>query len=314
MPTLLVEKRLGEILLLGYSIAGEETVIAAPELNVCFDIGKAPQEVLSCDHLCISHGHPDHTAGLHYYFTQRWFVGNSPGTAYLPAHLLEPVQELMRVWGRIEGRRTDANLQVARPGDDIALRRDLLLRPFEVNHGVPALGYSIVEVRHKLRPELAGKTGPELVALKQKGIDIQFNVEVPLVAYCGDTAPGDFLDLDHVRNARILLLECTFIEPEHIGRARAGRHTHLRDLSEIMPRLRNPHVCLIHLTRRTFLREARNKLRAALPAADQERVSLFMERPRRVGGPPSGSPQGDSPARSAADGAGDGESASTAEV
>ena len=122
MPTALVEKRVGDILLVGYSIAGEETVIAAPELNVCFDIGKAPQQVLCCDHLCISHGHPDHTAGLHYYFTQRWFMDNSTGTAYMPESLVGPVSDLMKVWARIEGRMTDSNLVAARPGEDIRLR------------------------------------------------------------------------------------------------------------------------------------------------------------------------------------------------
>ncbi len=280
MPTAMVEKRIGGIRLVGYSLAGEETVIAAPELNVCFDIGKAPQEVISIDHLCITHGHPDHTAGLHYYFTQRYFLDNKPGTAYLPAHLLDPVQDLLRVWGRIEGRYTEGDLVVAEPGKDIWMRRDLVLRPFEVNHCVPALGYAVVEVRNKLKPEFSEKTGPELVALKRKGVQIEYRLEVPLIAYCGDTAAGDFLDLDHVRNAQVILLECTFFDSEHVSRARAGNHIHLNDLPAIMPRLRNANVVLIHLTRRTFLRQAKQQLQAVLSPADLERTVFFMDRPR----------------------------------
>lgn len=280
MPTAMLDKRIGGIRLVGYSLAGEETVIAAPELNVCFDIGKAPQEVISIDHLCITHGHPDHSAGLHYYFTQRYFLDNKPGTAYLPAHLLDPVQDLLRVWGRIEGRYTEGNLVVAEPGKDIWMRRDLVLRPFEVNHGVPALGYAVVEVRHKLKPEFSEKTGPELVALKKKGVQIEYRLEVPLIAYCGDTAAGDFLDLDHVRNAQVILLECTFFDSEHVSRARAGNHIHLNDLPAIMPRLRNANVVLIHLTRRTFLRQAKQQLQAVLAPADLERTVFFMDRPR----------------------------------
>ncbi len=278
MPTHMVEKRVADVLINGYSIAGEETVIAAPELNVCFDIGKAPQEVISIDHLCISHGHPDHTAGLHYYFTQRWFVDNEPGTAYLPERLVGPVEDLMRVWAQIEGRYTEARLVAAEPGREIPIRRDLVLLPFEVNHGSGALGYSVLQVRHKLKPEYSGLTGPQLVALKKQGTEIQYRVDVPLVAYCGDTAPGDFLDLDCVRNARVLLLECTFFDAEHAGRARDGHHIHLRDLPDILPRLRNPNIVLIHLTRRTFLREAKQQLRAVLPEADYARMSFLMER------------------------------------
>lgn len=286
MPTHMVNKLVGDIRFVGYSLAGEETVIAAPELNVCFDIGKAPQEVIAIDHLCITHGHPDHTAGLHYYFTQRWFVDIEPGTAYLPDHLLKPVQELMEVWGRIEGRFTHANLVPARPGEEIQLRRDLVLLPFAVNHGVPALGYSVIEVRHKLKPEFAGKSGPQLVELKKKGVQIEYRLEVPLVAYCGDTAAGDFLDLDHVRNAQVIFLECTFFDSEHVSRARSGKHIHLTDLPEIMPRLRNPNIVLIHVTRRTFLREAKRLLQTQLAPADLERTSFLMDRPREGRGGP----------------------------
>ena len=282
MPTHMVEKRIGDIRIVGYSLAGEETVIGAPELNICFDIGRAPREVISLDHLCITHGHPDHTAGLHYYFTQRWFIGNEPGTgagtAYLPEHLLKPMQDLMEVWSRIEGRYTKANFVVATPDVDIKLRRDLILRPFEVNHGVPALGYSAIEVRNKLKPEFAEKTGPELVELKKKGIQIEYRLEVPLITYCGDTAAGDFLDRDHVRNSKIILLECTFFDSEHVTRARAGNHIHVRDLPDIMPRLRNQHIVLIHVTRRTFLRDAKRQLQEVLKPADLERTSFLMDR------------------------------------
>ncbi len=278
MPTHMVEKRIDDIRIVGYSLAGEETVIGAPELNICFDIGKAPREVISLDHLCITHGHPDHTAGLHYYFTQRWFIDNEPGTAYLPEHLLKPTQDLMEVWSRIEGRYTEANLVVATPDEDIKLRRDLILRPFEVNHGVPALGYSAIEVRNKLKPEFADKTGPELVELKKKGVQIEYRLEVPLITYCGDTAAGDFLDCDHVRNSKIIFLECTFFDSEHVSRARAGNHIHVRDLPDIMPRLRNPHIVLIHVTRRTFLREAKRQLQEVLKPADLERTTFLMDR------------------------------------
>ncbi len=281
MPTAMIEKRIGETLLVGYSLAGEETVIAAPELNVCFDIGKAPREVISIDHLCLSHGHPDHAAGLHYYFTQRWFINNSTGTAYVPEYLLRPIQDLMEVWTRIEGRRTEARLVVARPGEDIPTRRDLVLRPFEVNHGVYSLGYSVVEVRHKLKPEFAEKTGPQLVELKKRGIAIENRLEVPLIAYCGDTATGDFLDLDHVRNARVLLMECTFFDEEHSDRARAGKHVHVRDLPQIMSRVRSPHVVLFHVTRRTPIHFARKLLHEVLSPADRERTTFLMDRPPR---------------------------------
>ena len=44
----------------GYSVAGEETVIGVPSLDVCFDIGKAPEQLLPINHVLISHNHYDH--------------------------------------------------------------------------------------------------------------------------------------------------------------------------------------------------------------------------------------------------------------
>src|SRR5262249_38889426 len=82
---------LGQDDVIGYSVAGEETVIQIPELNVCFYIGRCPYFSLTSDYLCISHGHMDHLAGLPYYLSQRYFQGMKAGTVFLPRELERPV-------------------------------------------------------------------------------------------------------------------------------------------------------------------------------------------------------------------------------
>ncbi|MEE8169573.1 MAG: MBL fold metallo-hydrolase, partial [Phycisphaerae bacterium] len=275
------------------SLAGEETVVAAPELNVCFDVGKAPRDIIKIDHVLLSHGHMDHAAGLAYYLSQRNFVGIAPGTVLTPADLAPAIRALMNAWGELEGHVTPANIVAMQPNQEHELRRGLVARAFAVNHGVPSLGYSVIDVRRKLKPEFDDKTGRELVELKKKGIEIQYTLEVPLIAYCGDTAEGAFLQLDHVRKARVLIIECTFYEPEHVSRARAGKHFHARDFARIMPDLDNDYILITHVTRRTGLREAKELLSRLLPDEQMARVRFLMEGKRRRPSPPPAFVQAD---------------------
>lgn len=264
--------------LLGFSLAGEETVVIVPELNIAFDFGRAPRELVAIDHVCLSHGHMDHAAGLAYYFSQRQFVGNSAGCAIMHPDLVPPVRRLLDAWAEIERHPSPATLVGLRAGVDHAIRRDLVVRAFDVVHPGPALGFVVLEVRNKLKPEFAGLSGPQLVDLKKKGVEIEYRLEVPRVAYCGDTAAGPFLERDDVRNAEVLLLECTFFDEDHVRRARAGQHMHVRDLRDVMPLVNSPHVVLMHFTRRTALKQARIELARVLGAKGVERVRLLMDR------------------------------------
>ncbi len=282
----MIEHQLGGVRLLGYSVAGEETVIAAPELNVCFDVGKAPSEILAIDHVLLSHGHMDHSAGIAYYFSQRNFVGNNGGTVIVPPSLVDPLRDLMRVWGRIEGHVSPANIIGLEPGNKFQVRRGLDVHAFAPNHGVDSLGFCVVDVRHKLKPEYSDRTGPELAALKKQGVKIEYDVEVPLVAFCGDTAKGDWLNQEFVRAARVLILECTFFEADHVKRARAGYHMHVKDVARLLPQMKNDHILLAHVSRRTSIREAKKMLAKMVDEETMSRVKFLMDgrryRPQRA--------------------------------
>jgi len=296
MAAPLAEFTYGDIHLVGSSLAGEETYILAPELNLAFDVGRAQRELLGIDHVFLTHGHMDHAAGIAYYFSQRMFIDNPPGHLYAPAPLIDPIQRLLRLWAEIDGHEPPANLHPVQPGTDVPLRRDLIVRPFEVNHPcrrrdrqtVAALGYTAIEVRHKLIDEYKYLTGPQLVELKKQGVAITRRVEIPLVTYCGDTAAGDFLNLDYVARSKVLLLECTFVEPDNRDRPRAGNHVYVSDLRDILPRLHNEKIVLIHLSRRTPLAVARNLLKRELGDLFDDRISFFMEHRRRGRRPAQG--------------------------
>lgn len=283
----LMHKTVGGIELVGTSMAGEESVLIAPEYDVAFDVGRAPREIISINNVCLTHGHMDHAAGIAYYFSQRGFVGLPPGRMIAHRSLVPSIERLMEVWREIEGHPSAGRVVGVDALQDVELRRGLLVRPFFVNHGGYALGYSLIEVRHKLRAEFADKTGPELVALKRQGVQIEHFVEVTLVTYSGDTTIGRYLEHDFVRRSRIALFECTFFERDHISRAKAGKHMFVDDLPKVFEAMPEAQIVLIHVTRRTDLRDAKRALRKVLRPSDLDRASFFMDRPpRELGSPP----------------------------
>ena len=274
----LSELKTKDFTLAGYSVAGEESVIVAPELDCVFDIGKCPREALAVNHVLMSHGHMDHIAGLPYYFAQRDFQGIADGKALVPENLAGPLEDLMAAWGRVEGHVPPHRFVPMRAGQDYEIRRGLLARAFATRHLPGSLGFSLIDVRQKLKAEFAGLSGPQIVELKKRGVEITNRVEVPLVAYLGDTDRANYAALPCVAQAQVLLIECTFFDTEHVGRARAGKHLHVNDLPEVLEGMSNEHIVIVHVTRRTNMAMARRILRKALAKDVLERVSFLMSR------------------------------------
>jgi len=277
----LAKLTLGETEVIGYSVGGEETVVAIPTLNVCFDIGKAPEEVLAVDHVLLSHGHMDHAAGIAYYCSQRNFREMSPGIILLPKRLTPAVEAVLDCWGSLDGTRPPVRLVGLEPGQEYELRRNLFAFAFATNHCRDSLGYTIIERRQKLKEEYLELPGPEIARLRKSGVPITYTLNLPLVTYLGDTMGGDFEELACVRHSRILIAECTFFDDDHHERARAGRHYHLDQLAQVLPKMENEHIVLTHVSRRTDVKVARKMVDKALPDEIARKVRFLMERPRR---------------------------------
>ena len=268
---------LGMYHVIGYSVAGEETVIQVPELNVCFDIGRCPYFALTSDYICITHGHMDHLAGLPYYLSQRYFQGMKPGTVLLPAELERPVDHLLRCWRDVERQGTPYQLVPMKPGQLHEIRRDFGVRALATHHGGISLGYALISIREKLKAEYQGVPGPELAAMRKRGVQIQYRLEVPLVAYTGDTTAGPVFDEPDVQNAEVLLTEVTFFEPDHRAKAKLGRHMHLEQFLQVLPKLKNRDIVLIHVTRRTGVPRARRMLRKRLGEERMKQIRFLMD-------------------------------------
>ena len=236
--------------IVGYSVAGEESAVQIPELNVVFDIGKCPRPFLVSDFCLLSHGHIDHSAGIPYYLSQRIFQGMSPGTILCPAKIADGVAGIVHAWAALEGKVAQHRIVPMEVGDEFEMRKGLIVRAFATCHTVPSLGYTLLDRREKLRPDLLEQRLPGhiLREMKDRGEKITYTVDVPMVAYTGDTALAETLLQNGVRDAQVLITECTFFDPAHKRRAAVGRHLHLDDLLEALPQLHNdprsPAACM----------------------------------------------------------------------
>jgi len=273
--------KIDELEVVGYSVAGEETVVAMPQLDVCFDIGKAPDQIISINNVLLTHGHMDHAAGIAYYLSHRNFCGQSAGTILAPENLLGPMRQIIDGWGMLDGNKVPANLVGVKAGDEYQIKPNLFARAFPTKHSKGSVGYSVIEKRKKIKPEYAKLKGPQIVELKKQGVEIDYPLEIPIVTYLGDTQYVDFSQLGYITKSKILIAECTFYEVEHARRAEAGKHMHIDEFAGLLEKLENEHIIITHTTQRTAMREVRKILKGALSTEKYKKVILLMDQKLR---------------------------------
>jgi len=262
--------------IIGYSVAGEETVVAMPQLDVCFDVGKAPDQIIPINNVLLTHGHMDHAAGIAYYLSQRNFCGISAGTILAPDNLLTPMRQIIDAWSNLDGNKIPANLVGVKPGDEHRIKPNLFARVFPTKHSRGSVGFTVIEKRKRLKPEYVGLKGPQIVELKKQGKEIDYPLEIPIVTYLGDTQYVDFSQLNYIVESKILIAECTFYEDEHTARAEAGRHMHVDELATLLKNLNNEHIIITHTTQRTPMHEIRKILKQTLPKDKYDKITLLM--------------------------------------
>jgi len=268
----------------GRSRAGHETWFRVRELNAAFDIGRCPDSLVATPHIFVTHAHLDHAVGIPFYAGQRQLHGMSGGRVYVPADAADGMREILAIYERITGA-SFAEIEVIglAPGDMVRLGRTHEVRVHRATHRVAANAYEVIEVRHRLRDEFAGRDERAITELRRGGVAVTEEWRRSMLFYTGDTDRG-ILEHSDAHNetlfkAEVLMIECSFILPGHEERAAKYRHIHFDDIAAFASRFENETIVLTHFSRRYSRSEIHDEIRRRCPPVLRERIRLALPEP-----------------------------------
>jgi ribonuclease Z len=248
----------------------------------------------------LTHYHADHYLGLPGMLKTFALRGRAvPITIYGPPGLKDLFGALRRIFGKLT---YPYELVELAPGESLQ-RAEYKLQTFPVNHGVSAVGYSIVEAARPGRfdVEAANKLGvpegPQRGAL-QRGEPVTLDdgrvVRPELVlgqARTGrklvistDTAPAQTV-VEAARGADVLIHEATFAAEER-DRARETLHSTAAEAAEVARSAEVGLLALTHLSNRYFGGEIEREAQEVFPDTVVPRDLDIIEIPFRERGAP----------------------------
>jgi ribonuclease Z len=261
----------------GYSRAAVQSYWRIPELKIGFDLGAQPWDFMGTPTWFLTHTHLDHVAALPVYVARRRMMRMEPPKLYVPATAVEDLRRLLLVIQRLDRGRLLCDMVGVRPDDEVELSRDHVVTAFATTHTIPSLGYVVWERRFKLKEEYHGLPGEKIRDMRLSGVAVTREVRTPLLAYTGDTSPAGLDGCAAAFQAKVLIVELSFIRPNH-RREKIHKfgHMHLDDFIERADRFQNELIICAHLSTRYQAQEVRRLVEGKLPAKLRERIRLWL--------------------------------------
>ena len=242
--------------------------------RLLFDCGEGTQRQMmqygtgfTVDHIFVTHLHGDHILGIPG-LIQTWDFNDreEPLTIHCPAGTVGEIRKLLTVGDHSPAFRITINEVDA--GEVAVEQSEYVIRAFETDHRVTAVGYALIENdrpgrfdRQKAEEELGIPPGPAYGKL-QDGETVELDdgrvIEPDQVVgeprpgrrlvYTGDTRPTE-TTVGIAANADLLIHDATFAD-DHAQRAIDTRHSTGREAGEIAAEAGVSRLMLTHISSR----------------------------------------------------------------
>ena len=268
----------GPYTLRGVSLGGVYTSIACPELGVLFDAGMPARSLATADNILLSHGHVDHVGALPALLGIRSLHGKTkPPRIFMPAEIVDDLLAALETLTKLQHWPLRIEAIGMKAGDERELRGDLRVRAVQTFHPVPSLAYVITRKISKLKPEFHDLPGAEIAARRRAGEEMLVHEERAELAYATDTLVSAFDHGPELYDARVLIMECTFLDSKKtLEGARAGCHIHLDEVIERADKFNNEKIVMMHFSQLYRPDEVAKILDARVPPELRKRIIPFV--------------------------------------
>ncbi len=252
------------------SRAGDETWIKIQPPGLAIDVGRGTPRLQGVRDIFLTHGHLDHALGVAYLLSLRRGPEKESVRIHCPVEILGALEDLLVAAGMLDGEVYRYQLAGLEPGDRVEVGVGLAMEAFASDHGVPSIGYHLIRHRRRLLRELQGQTTEEIASRRRTGEPVDESYEERWFSCTGDTSRHVFELAPEIFESRVLMIECTFLDPAQYDRAERFKHIHLQDLVAVRERFKNEALVLNHLSRR-------HQVSALRQAVDQHLIPMTPE-------------------------------------
>lgn len=249
----------------GYSRAAENTGFYCPELEMAFDAGIQMNDVPAF--ICLTHLHNDHMCSLN-----KMLINNPKNPIiFIPnsdkfCELLESTLRFIYISSKYIHPNSAKGLDPLTKysyrlvklgvGESYMFKKtansEYYVEGLPSDHGVESISFGIYEQRKRCKAEFKNLEPIQYINMRRGGIDFMETYRNHILCYMSDTMYTAFEKplSNLIFQYPVIVVECTFLEPDDLPLAKKKRHMHWQQIEKLMADHPECKFILTHFSKR----------------------------------------------------------------